>query len=181
MSITKRLAGSFFVVLLLVAGMAYAEEETRWINVHVTETSSNTNVEVHLPLDLVLTIIEGVKVENFDAGKVDLELGDAEIDWPHIFAALKDAPDGKFVTVDSDDADVEVKKEQGMMFVHVTEKNGEHAVVDVRVPMELMDALSVDEENRMDVRAFLQSLDKLPDGELVRVDADDAKVRVWVE
>jgi hypothetical protein len=177
----KKTAIAALIILLVGAGMALAGDDTRWLNVHVTETSSNTNVEVHLPLNLVLNIMEGIKVDSFDAGKIDLDLGEAEIDWPQVFGALKDAPDGKFVTVASDDADVEVKKEQGMMLVHVVAKEGGHEKVDVRIPMELMDALDVDEHNRIDVKALLTSLDRLPQGELVRVDADDANVRVWVE
>jgi hypothetical protein len=168
-------------IVALVAGMAFAEEPTKWVNVHVTEADSNTKVEVHLPLNLVLRVMEGIKVENFDAGKVDLDLHGAEIDWQHIFSALKDAPDGKWVKVESDDADVDVTKEKGMMLIHVTAKDHDHAVVDVRVPMDMMDALTLDEDNRIDVAALLRSLEQLPDGELVRVDSDEAQVRVWVE
>ena len=45
------------IAALLAAPAAYAGDETRWVNVHVTENSSNTNVEVHLPLNLVLTVL----------------------------------------------------------------------------------------------------------------------------
>ena len=50
---------------ILIAGFALATEETRWINVHVTEHSEGTNVEVHLPLNLVLSVLKSVDVENF--------------------------------------------------------------------------------------------------------------------
>ena len=169
------------VVGLMLVGVANGDEPTRWLNVDVTEQSSNTNVKVHLPLDLVLTVIDGVKVDHFDAGKVDLELGDADVEWAKILSAIKDAPDGKFVTVASDDADVEVKKQSGLMTVHVTEKVHDNAVVDVKLPMNLIDAVSIDEDNRIDVKAILSSLASLPDGELVKVTSDEANVRVWVE
>jgi len=177
----RKLALVACALTLIVAGPTWAQEATRWVNVDVTEASSNTKVEVHLPLDLVLRVIEGVKVENFDAGKVQLDCEGAEIDWPKVMAAVKDAPDGKFVTVTSDDADVEVKKEAGLVLVHVAEKAEDHAVVDVRLPISLVDALTIDEQNRIDVTAILASMAELTDGELVRVTSDDANVRVWIE
>ena len=35
--------------------------------------------------------------------------------------------------------------------------------------------------NTLDVAALLQSLDKLPNGELVKVTSNEANVRVWIE
>ena len=37
------------------------------------------------------------------------------------------------------------------------------------------------EENTLDVAALLQSFDKLPNGELVKVTSNEANVRVWIE
>ena len=167
---------------LLAAPTAFAGDETRWINVHVTENSSNTNVEVHLPLNLVLTVLRNVDVENFHGGHVDLDLDeDMDINFPEIIAAVKDAPDGKFVTVTSDEADVNVHKQGGTLFVTVNQKEDEMAKVEVTVPLELMDALSFGEENTLDVAALLQSLDSLPNGDLVTVTSNEANVRVWIE
>jgi len=167
---------------LLAAPTASAGDETRWINVHVTENSSNTNVEVHLPLNLVLTVLKNVDVENFHGGQVDLEIDeDMDINFPEIIAAVKDAPDGEFVTVTSDEADVNVYKQGGTLFVTVNQKDDEMAKVEVTVPLELMDALSFGEENTLDVAALLQSMDELPNGELVKVTSTEANVRVWIE
>jgi len=170
------------VAALLAAPAAYAGDETRWVNVHVTENSSNTNVEVHLPLNLVLTVLRNVDVENFHGGHVDLELDDdMDINFPEIMAAVKDAPDGKFVTVTSDEADVSVHKQAGTLFVTVNQKEDEMAQVEVTMPMEMMDALTFGEENTLDVAALLQSFDKLPNGELVKVTSNEVNVRVWIE
>ncbi|MHC4844115.1 MAG: hypothetical protein ACYTEE_09975 [Planctomycetota bacterium] len=170
------------IAALLAAPVAYGAEETRWINVHVTENSSNTNVEVHLPLNLVLTVLRNVDVENFHGGHVDLELGeDYDINFPEIMAAVKDAPDGKFVTVTSDEADVNVHKQSGTLYVTVNQKEDEMAKVEVTVPLEMMDALTFGEENTLDVTALLQAFDKLPNGELVKVTSNEANVRVWIE
>ena len=168
-------------IIVLVAGFALAAEETRWMNVHVTEHIEGTNVEVHLPLNLVLSVLKSVDVENFHRGHVDLDIDDVDIDWPEILAAVKDAPDGQFVTVDSPDAKVNVRKQGGTLLIDVAEIDGDKAKVKVTVPMEFMDALSINEESQIDVAALLAGFDKLPNGELVTVESDEANVRVWIE
>ena len=166
---------------LLVVTAATAGETTRWINVNVTEPSSNTNVEVHLPLNLVLTVLRNVDVENFHGGRVDLEVEDLDMDWKEIMQAVKDAPDGQFVTMTSDEADVNVKKEGGTLYVNVNEKDGDNAMVEVTVPTNMIDAFTIGEDNSIDVVSLLESFDSLPDGTLVKVTSDDANVRVWIE
>jgi hypothetical protein len=104
-----------------------------------------------------------------------------DINFPEILQAVKEAPDGKFVTVTSDEADVNVHKQGGTLYVDVNQKEDEMAKVKVTVPMEMMDALSFGEENTLDVAALLESFDKLPDGNLVTVTSDEANVRVWIE
>lgn len=168
------------IVALLLAPAAFAQE-TRWVNVHVTENSSSTNVEVHLPLNLVLTVLRNVDVENFHGGHVDLDLGETDINFPEIMKAIKDAPDGKFVTVTSDEADVNVRKEGGTIYVNVNQKDDEMAQVEVTMPMEMMNALTFGDDNTLDVAALLQSFDQLPNGTLVNVTSTDANVRVWIE
>ena len=170
------------IVVLVAAQTALAQDTNRWVNVHVTENESHTNVEVHLPLSLVLTVLRNVDVENFHGGRVDLDIDeDVDINLPEILAAVKDAPDGKFVTVTSDEADVNVHKQGGTLYINVNQKEDEMAKVEVTMPMELMDALRFGEQNTLDVAALLQSLDKLPNGELVKVTSNEANVRVWVE
>ena len=168
-------------LVLLLSTAAMASETTRWINVNVTENSSNTNVEVHLPLNLVLTVLRNVDVENFHGGHVDLDVGDLDMNWREIMQAVKEAPDGQFVTVTSDEADVSVRKEGGTLYVNVHAKDDDNAVVEVTVPLEMMDALSFGEDNTIDVVSLLESFDSLPNGTLVKVTSDEANVRVWIE
>jgi hypothetical protein len=169
-------------IALAVAGPALAADTTRWLNVHVTEAEEGTNVQVHLPIDLVLSVIQAVNVENFHAGKVDMKLADADINWSQIFQAVKSAPDGEFVKVDASDAKVLVSKAKGTITIDVNATDEEKpALVKVTVPASLVDALSLDENNQIDVAAMLRSFDSLPSGDLVTVDSPDAKVRVWIE
>jgi len=166
---------------ILFAGFAVAAEGTRWINVNVSEHTEGTNVEVHLPLNLVLSVLKSVDVDNFHRGHIDLDVDDVDVDWAEVFAAVKDAPDGQFVTVDSHDATVSVSKQGGTLFIDVNELDGDNAKVKVTVPVEFMDALSINDSSEIDVAALLESFDQLPNGDLVTVESDDANVRVWIE
>jgi len=179
----KRLTTTLIALALVVAAPVAAADSTRWLNVHVTEHNDGTNVEVHLPLALVLSVIQSVDVENFHAGKVDIELDeDVDIDFPEIFRAIKDAPDGDFITVKADDTTVVVTKNGGTITVDVDAMDEEEpAKVNVTIPASLIDAFQIDEENRIDVAAILESFSDLPDGDLITVTSTDADVRVWIE
>jgi hypothetical protein len=177
----KRHLTVLLAAILLVALPLSATETTRWLNVHVTEAEGGADIQVHLPLPLILAVLNSVDVENFHGGKVDLEISDADIDWPQLLAAVREAPDGEFVKVTSDDANVRISKSDGTLFVHVVENEEQNATVNVQVPMTMIDALHIDENNQIDVAAFLSAFDQLPSGDLVTVEADDANVRVWVE
>lgn len=166
---------------LLVTLPLTASDDTRWLNVHVTEMEDGTDVKVHLPLSLILAVINSVDVENFHGGKVDLEVSDVDVDWPQLLAAVKQAPDGEFVKVTGDDANVQVSKRDGTLYVNVIETEEANATVNVTLPMAMIDSLHIDENNQIDVAALLQSFDQLPSGDLVTVQSDDANVRVWVE
>jgi len=178
----NRTTTAIAAAIVLVAGFALAADETRWVNVHVTEQTEGVNVEVHLPLNLVLSVLRSVDVDNFHRGHVDLDLHhDADIDWPEVLAAVKEAPDGQFVTVDSPDAKVNVRKVGGTLHIDVDEIEGDNTKVKVSVPWELMDALSISETSEIDVAAMLESFENLPLGDLVTVESDEANVRIWIE
>ncbi len=172
---------SLTAVLVLAAGTLLAGEPARWLNVHVDATEDHANVQVRLPMNLVLNLLDAVKTDQIRGGKIRLDLSGAQVDWPKLLQAIKNAPDAKFVTVKSDDADVSVSKEAGTVLIHIREKNKDKARVDVQVPASLIDALKVDEENRLDLKALIAALQAESMGDIVRVTAPDAKVRVWVD
>jgi hypothetical protein len=165
---------------MLVAGVASAQTSGRWINVNVDEVSTGTKVEVHLPFDLVLNVLDGVDVDHFHAGHVELDT-DVDVDWPKVLGAVKDAPDGEYVKVQGPEEDVQVMKKAGTLYIHVTGKGEDKEIVDVQVPASILGSFTIDAENRIDVKALMHSLADLPSGDLVKVTSSDANVRVWIE
>ena len=104
-----------------------------------------------------------------------------DVNWVTLLKKMKDLPEGEYVKVDSPDAKISIKRAGGLFLIHVDEQKDEKTTVDVRLPVALLDAVSVDENQELDVKAFVAQLDKLETGDLVRVSGDDADVRIWVE
>lgn len=169
------------LVLILTAGLCSGGEKTKWLNIHVEETQEGAIVDVHLPFSLVLTAVNSVNTKEFKNGMVHLRLEDTEIDLAALLDEIKNAPDGDYVKVRDKEADVVVKKSKGSILIDVTEKRGEKAKVNVRIPAEFLSSIRFDKENRLDVKAILSALEGFETGDIVTVDADDARVRVWIE
>lgn len=168
---------TLFMAVCLVAGAG----DGKWINVHVTENETNTNVKVHLPLNLVLSVMGAVDVEGFEGGKVHLHTKDVDVDWLEVLSSVKGAVDGEYLVVESDEADVNVTKKADTILVTVDQKVDEQAKVEIVLPTQIINAIHVDEEDRIDIAALLKGFDDLPVGDLVRVTSADVNVRVWVE
>jgi hypothetical protein len=167
-------------VAVLVASAAFAAD-VRWLNVDVNEPHDQTTVQLHLPLSLVMTVLGSIDTHQIHEGRLELATDHARVDWMAILKEIRTAPEGEYVKVKQPDADVNVSKRDGMVFVHVSERGEGGDNVDVRVPMALLDAFQVDKEGRVDLKALVSHLDAVKSGELVRVESSDAHVRVWVE
>jgi hypothetical protein len=166
---------------LLAAALSFAGEPVRWLNVHVVSHEDNAKVDVRVPMNLVTAVLGSVKTDQIRAGKIRLDVNNVQIDWPKLLNAIKQAPDARFVTIASDDADVTISKKAGTVFIKVHQKTQHKADVNVQIPESLLGAISIDQQNRLDLNALLQALGKTTRGDLVRVTAPDADVRVWID
>ena len=83
-----------------------------------------------------------------------------------------------FVTVEDGDETVTVSKSNGYLQVHANES---HEQVEVRVPESVVDALLSGEGNALYIRAAISALTAQGQGELVAVNGDDERVRVWID
>jgi hypothetical protein len=164
----------------------------RWLHVRVVSTDSkNETVRVNVPLDMAEKVLPAINKDRLHNGKVRFNDSDMNgVDLKTILEAVHTAKDGEFVTVQSNDSDVRVAKQNGYMLVHVTEKNsasdknaksGEKSRVDVKIPMKVVDALFSAGKDELDIVAALKALSAHGDTELVSVKSDDNTVRVWLD
>jgi hypothetical protein len=201
--VVARRASVVFAIAVLLAPVAlFAQSVTvtsdssstsdRWLHVRVISTDSkNETVRVNVPLDMAVKVLPAINKDRLHNGKVRFNDSDMNgVDLKTILDAVRTAKDGEFVTVQSNDCDVRVAKQNGYMLVHVTEKNsgsenkaksGEKSRVDVKIPMKVVDALFSAGKDELDIVAALRALSAHGDTELVSVKSDDNTVRVWLD
>jgi hypothetical protein len=164
----------------------------RWLHVRVISTEAKgETVRVNVPLELAEKVLPAINKDRLHNGKVKFNDSNVDcVDLKALLDALRTSKDGEFVTVQSNENDVRVAKQNGYMLVHVTEKrpsatkNGkpvERNQVDVKVPMKVVDALFSAGKDELDIVAGLRALSAHGDTELVSVKSDDNTVRVWLD
>ena len=165
----------------------------RWLHVRVTSSEDKTEtVRVNVPLEMAEKVLPAINKDRLHNGKVKFNEHDFEgVDFKVLLDAVRSSKDGEYVTVQSNDADVRVAKQNGYMYVHVTEKeshgsdkhakSSEKSKVEVKVPMKVVDALFSAGKDELDIVAALRALSAHGDTELVSVKSDDNTVRVWLD
>ena len=169
------------LALLLLVAPADAVDRDQWIHIAVDETDGRgERVRVNLPLSIVEAVLPLIESDELHDGKIwldDSELSHADI--VKILAAVRDAQDGEYVTVESVDENVRIAKEGKYMTVKVEEHRGE--VVDIRVPVSVLDALVSGKDDELDLLAAIRVLGEHGDQTLVTVEEKDSTVRIWID
>src|SRR5580698_2229641 len=156
----------------------------RWLHVRVISTNSKgETVRVNVPLDMAEKVLPAIDHDRLHNGKVRIGCMDCDgVDVRTLFEAVRTAKDGEYVTVQSNDADISVMKKEGMLFVHVHDKNKpKHSQVEVKVPLKVVEALLSGSKDELDIVAGLHALAGQGDVELVSVKDDDNTIRVWLD
>ncbi len=181
---------SMLIVLVLVAMVAapLAAGGDRWINVHVQESHDNTNVEVRLPMAMLAVALDCVETEQLKNGKLKLDFHDTKIDFKKLWQELRKYDNTDFVKVKSDKEQVFVSRQGDLFLIKVYDRIGKdgnpdkaHTKVTVKLPVKLVDALMMSDDNEIDLKAFLNQLSEIPSGDLVEVQEKDTHVRIWID
>jgi hypothetical protein len=156
----------------------------RWLHVRVSNPGSHDEtVRVNVPLELAEKVLPTINKDRLHSGKVRFDDIDCHgVDLRALADAVRTSKDGEFVTVQNKDSDVRVAKQNGMLFVHVFEKNHpKRSQVEVKVPMKVVDALFSAGKDELDLVAALHALSSQGDTELVSVKDEENTVRVWLD
>ncbi len=183
---------TLMVVLMRATPLAHAAQNSapsttpaaeRWLHVSVNnQNPKGERVRVNLPLSLAESLLAAVKHGRLEAGKIRItEFKVDNIDLRRAFEAIKSAKDGEFVTVESTEANVRVAKEKGFIIVKARDSRNKMGTVDVRVPIEVVDALFSGGPDELNLIAALRALAGKGDIELVSVKDTESTVRVWVD
>jgi len=165
----------------------------RWLHVRVISSDSKgETVRVNVPLEMAEKVLPAINKDRLHNGKVKFDDHEMDgVDLKALLDAVRSSKDGEYVTVQGNDSDVRVAKQNGYMFVHVTDKHAYHSgkdgkssersQVEVKIPMKVVDALFSAGKDELDVLAALRALSAHGDTELVSVKSDENTVRVWLD
>jgi hypothetical protein len=177
-------------VLLVAGGLAFwaasaADTAGKWLHVRVVgDGDKNESVRVNLPIAVLETMAESIQAEHFKEGQV--HLGDTGLKAAQLRAAwesIRTSKDMEFVTIDSDDENVRVAKAGRHLVIKVNEggARGRRGTVDVKLPIEVMDALLDAPEGQLNVKAAIQALVEFGTGDIVQVHDGTSRVRIWID
>jgi len=174
------------LIALPVASWSQTASSThdRWLHVRVVSAQpKNENVRINVPLELAAVVLNAVKDDHLHNGRLRIDLNNSkDVDIRAIFEAIRSTKDGEFVTVQSNDEDVRVAKQNGYFLVQVHDKNhGKKEQVEIRIPMKVAEAMMSSANNELDVAAAIRALASQGDTELVSVKDEEETVRIWLD
>jgi hypothetical protein len=182
----RRLLQAGAVVCLLTTA-AFGAAPEKYLHVRVTSAADKEVVSVNVPLSLAEKVIPAINHGKLNQGKVTIDDMDMKgVDLKTILDAVKNAPDGEFVTIQGKDQDVRVAKSKGNLVVHVVDDKESHKdkggeKVDVIVPLSVVNALMPTDKNEVDLVAAIQALSAAGQKLIVTVHSADDDVKVWVD
>jgi hypothetical protein len=191
---------------LLPGADALAQTSAVWLHVRVEETLKPSKVTVNLPLAVVEAALQAAPelIEKHAKMHMGSEDGMKLADLRRVWKQLAAAGDADFVTVDSDQEDVKIRRKGDLVQILVSEKPGVaaaakvtaekapkaeaappakrhgHGEVRVELPVSVVDALLAGEGEQFNVQAAVAELQKRR-GDIVRVNDQDSHVRIWID
>lgn len=173
-------------VVCLLATAAFGAPAEKYLHVRVTSGADKEVVSVNVPLSLAEKVVPAINHGKLNQGKVTIDNADMkDIDLRAILDAVKNSPDGEYVTIQSKDQDVRVAKSKGNLVVHVTDKSSGKekggSKVDVIIPMSVVNALVPSDKHEIDLVAAIHALSDSGEKLMVTVHDSDDDVKVWVD
>jgi len=166
--------------LLLFFPALAASESRSWLHVEVDQPAEERNVRVRLPLAVVETLSATMQDELFEPLADALESTreeDADLErFRKLWRSLRENP-GAVVEVREGGNETLTARMDGSL-VRI-EGAGEDGDLRVRIPVELGDAFFAQEPDPETLAAAIRKLGET-DGELVSVENEEGRVRIWV-
>ena len=180
------------LALALTAGMilpqaARAQESNqsgeKWLHVRVEKSGEDgETIRVNVPLSLAEAVIPAIDSHQFNRGKIRMRHHGGDVDLRALLAAVKDAADGEFITIDKKDETIRVAKSGGFLLVKTDETSEESTEqVNVKVPLAVVEAMLSAGEDEIDLAAGIKALREFGDIQLVEVRDGNETIRVWID
>lgn len=167
------------VAALATALPAAAES---WLHVRVHDEAAEERVTVNLPVSMLSAAAAFFPDDSRGTARVSIDGVDWE--WAELvdfWDAVKRAPEATFVTVESRDETIDVRRAGDWVEVRTRERGRDGAEVDAKIPLAVIDALLSGAEGELDFRAALEELAAHGPGNLMSIADGDGTVEVWID
>ena len=160
-----------------------AAKGDRWLHIRVDcSDPKGERVRVNVPIELAEKVLSSVNHDRLHGGKISIHSAEVNgVDLHAILDAVRSSKDGEFVTVQSNNEDVRVAKQNGQLLINVQKKQDKKDHVEIRVPIKVVDALLSAGKNELDIAAALRVLSTQGDTELVTVKDSENTLRIWLD
>lgn len=173
-----------FLGSVMLAGSALAGDQA-WLHIRIdSDDPDGDRVRVNIPVEMVETMLPMIETDEFGNGRI--QINDTELDGVELrklWNAVKNAEDGEFVSVENRRESISVAKEAGVLQIRVREsddeKDGDR--FDMKLPMEVVDAMLSGDEEELDLVAGLQALREHGSAILLTGSDDGEDIRIWVD
>ena len=168
----KKFATLFVLVVMGLSAIAQ-EKKAKTINIDFKSTiDEGMTLNVTLPLQFLESFQPQIQQI---LTQIQAEHG---MDFKQIWTSVKDSGPAEFISIKSEEADIQVSTTSSHMIVKVNEKTEGHDI-EVHLPMALGDALFT-LDGDIDYEGILQALETV-DGDLVTISGADMNGRIWIE
>ena len=187
----KKALTTALIALAAAGAAAQASASDLWLHVKVHDGKEDSHVTINLPLSMVEKASALIPSDARGSGKI--RVNDKEMDVAQlrqIWDEVQKHPDATYVTVDDKDSKVRIARRGDYLYINAQDRKdhkdqaghkGGHENVEMKIPLEVVNALLSGKGDEMNVGAAIQALARRGEGELVTVNGDDETVRIWVD
>ena len=174
---------SLGLLLFNLGSPALAQNKNPWLHLEVQENNADpTLVKVNLPISMVDVALNVVKDENLKSGRLKLDTHDISVaDMKQLWSELRKAGNAEFVTVEKKTESVRIARQGNFLLVKVTESKPKGSKVDIKVPLEVVDALLSGPGEELNIKAALAAMQQKGTGDILVVNDHQTQVRLWID
>ena len=174
---------SLGLLLFNLGSPGLAQNKNPWLHLEVHENNADPSlVKVNLPISMVDVALNVVKDENLKSGRMKLDTHDISVaDMKQLWSELRKAGNAEFVTVEKKTESVRIARQGNFLLVKVTESKPKGSKVDIKVPLEVVDALLSGPGEELNIKAALAAMQQKGTGDILVVNDHQTQVRLWID
>jgi hypothetical protein len=166
--------------ILLSAGLVLAAPKM-WVHVHVEETAKSETVKINLPISVIETMLPVIQEKSMRDGTININDRELRIEeLRKVWQDIRDAGDMDFISIEKPDGNVRVYIQGNYLMVQPEEKSRK-SKVDIRIPLQVVDAMLSGKGNELNLAAGVKALRDSGVKDIITVKDEDTSVRVWID